>query len=456
MAKRLAKRSKQSCNKKNLETNTSENFSRTVAESNNSYFKKIVWLGFLLLALSTAFLIPEIYLKNQKIAFADFLFPIVFGFWLIGLFLGKFNFRWHKFYWLLSFYFLAMCFSTAFSEDFPQSLIKLAGEIYLLGLAVLTFNLVRTEKNLKQIIFFWLIGTSITCLIAIITLFLFYLYPEHWILNYTTSIYGAVPVGNYPRLKSTFVSASMFCNYLSVSLAMLFVAKSANLIVNKIFFPLIVVILICALFTFSSGLGGIALVLGIWFWAYFRDSKKRISHFFLLGTIFFAVSFSVMNLFALQPYSTAPYSINLPFFNAILFPSPRLLVWTESLQTFSQNFFFGKGLGLSVCEVLFENTDGNYSLLTDAHNIFISVAAQNGIFGLLAITAIIIYFLNCFFRTRFNEDFPSISLFGLRLAFLSAFVFQGLTGSFEDTRHLWILIGLIPSANSLLQNKKDD
>jgi hypothetical protein len=34
-------------------------------------------------------------------------------------------------------------------------------------------------------------------------------------------------------------------------------------------------------------------------------------------------------------------------------------------------------------------------------------------------------------------------LLGLSVAFVGTLLYQGLTGSFEDARHLWILIGLI-------------
>jgi hypothetical protein len=35
---------------------------------------------------------------------------------------------------------------------------------------------------------------------------------------------------------------------------------------------------------------------------------------------------------------------------------------------------------------------------------------------------------------------------GLLIGFISSFVLQGLVGSFEDARHLWVLLGLILAA----------
>ena len=413
------------------------------------FLTKAVWCGFLLVVFSLALMSPTIYVKYQRMATTDFIFLCVATVWLICILLRQTKFRWHRFYWLAAFYLAAMLFSTFFSPNFTQSVLKLTGETYLLALAVLTFNLVRNEKDFKQIIFAWLAGTSVALAVGIVTILLFYVQPQSWLLKYTTSIYGAVPVGNYPRLQSTFVSASMFCNYLTVSLAMLFIAERAKLIGKVLFSILYFLILLCAAFTISSGIGGVGLFIGVWYWTVYRDKQKAFAYSSLVGAIAFALLFCLMNCFALQPYATAPYSIAVPFSEMVLYPSPRVLVWTDALKTFTENFFFGNGLGRPSCEVLFQNTDGNFSLLTDAHNTFINVAAQNGIFGLLAIAAIAWYFLRQTFPLKPIKDFPSTAFTGFSLAFLSAFIFQGLTGSFEDARHLWVLIGLILSSEKL-------
>lgn len=413
------------------------------------FLTKAAWFGFLLLIFSLAFVTPSIYIQNQRAAATDFLFLFVFALSAVCILLRQYKFRWHRFYWLLLFYFATMLLSTIFSPDLRRSAVKLLSETYLLALAVLTFNLVRDEKNLKQIIFAWLAGTFVATAIGVVTILLFYFQPQSWLLNFTLDDYGAVPVGNYPRLQSTFVSATMFCNYLTVSLAMLFIAERIKLIGKTFFSIFYFLILLCAIFTISAGIGGVALFIGVWYWAIYRNKRALFARVSLAGAIACAVFFCVMNCIALQPYSTAPYSIRLPFSEAVLYPSPRILIWTEALQTFARNFFFGNGLGLPTCEVLFQNTDGTFSLLTDAHNTFINVAAQSGIFGLIAIAGIALYFLRKMFRLKIADDLISTAFTGLSLAFLSAFVFQGLTASFEDTRHLWVLIGLLLSVGNL-------
>ena len=404
---------------------------------------------FLLLVFSLSFITPSIYVKNQKLAATDILFPCVSALWLVCIFLGRYKFRRHRFYGLLIFYFAAMLLSTAFSPDFTRSAVKLLGETYLLGLAVLTFNLVGDEKDFKRVICAWLAGTCVAAAIGVLTILLFYIQPNSPLLSYTTYAYGAVPIGNYPRLQSTMVSASMFCNYLTVSLAMLFIAERAGLIGKVFFAVLYFAIALCAVFTISSGIGGVALFIGVWYWAVYRETRKLFARISLGFAIAAAAFFSVMNCIALAPYPGAPYSVALPFSDFVLYPSSRLLVWTEGLKTFAANFFAGNGLGRPSVEVLFQNTDGSRSLLTDAHNVFINVAAQSGIFALLAVLAIAVYFLRQTIQSKLTGDFPSTAFFALNLAFISAFIFQGLTGSFEDARHLWVLIGLILSAETI-------
>jgi O-antigen ligase len=151
-------------------------------------------------------------------------------------------------------------------------------------------------------------------------------------------------------------------------------------------------------------------------------------------------------LVALQNYSSASFSFKLPG----LEPSSRLLVWSDAFKTFTEDPITGKGIGQPVSGIIYQNTEGSTSLLTDAHNIFLSVGAQSGLIGLAAILALVLYMLRVSFGAGMNKE-RSLILNGLGLAFLSAFVYQGLTGSFEDARHLWVLIGMIPAARSICE-----
>jgi O-antigen ligase len=140
----------------------------------------------------------------------------------------------------------------------------------------------------------------------------------------------------------------------------------------------------------------------------------------------------------------APFAVSL---SQGLDASGRLLVWRDAINTFIADPVTGRGFGTAVANVMFQNSDGSWSLLTDAHNTFLSLAAQSGILGLIGMIAIVVVTLRSGFAKVEGNDFYIVR--GLAIAFLAAFVYDGLTASFEDARHLWILVGLILAANRI-------
>ncbi|HSK73761.1 MAG TPA: O-antigen ligase family protein [Pyrinomonadaceae bacterium] len=349
-----------------------------------------------------------------------------------------------KFYIPLAFYLAAMILSAVFSEDPKQSFIKLLGGFYLIGLAVLAFNLVRTTEEAKKAVFFWLAATLISCLVSVISLLLFYADRSNPLLFYTLSHYGTLPPGNYARIRGTFLNPNMLCNYLNVSIMFSIAAFWLGWIGKKFFLVFLLFFSIAAFFTLSPGLGGIALSLSLWFWLVFSEKRK----FFLARTSLFsgisiAFIFFLMLLIMPNENPLSPYRINLPFFANEIYPSERLLAWQGTLETLWQNPLFGRGLGLDVVWIKSIIASGQTHIVTDAHQLWLNVAGQMGFLGLAAIIFLSIFF---FLRARpfkFENNPITILRISFGLAFVGAFLYQGLGGSFEDARHLWILIGLL-------------
>ncbi|MEO8042080.1 MAG: O-antigen ligase family protein, partial [Acidobacteriota bacterium] len=261
---------------------------------------------------------------------------------------------------------------------------------------------------------------------------LFYFAHESSLLPDLTYHYGAVPLGNFPRISSTFVSASMFCNYLTVTLVFVLLAAKMKWIGSGLAAAITFAIAVSAIFTVSIALGGVALVAGSWVWA--ASTNKTIGRVALFASGAIALAF-----FAIAPFAL----LGLPDIT----PSSRLLVWSDALKTFASDPLTGNGLGTAVADVMYQNSDGSWSILTDAHNTFLSVAAQGGILGLMGMIAIVIVTLrNGLAKPRGDNIYI---LRGFSIAFLAAFLYDGMTGSFEDARHLWVLIGLILAANRI-------
>jgi putative inorganic carbon (hco3(-)) transporter len=365
---------------------------------------------------------------NNRLPITDFLFLITFIIWFLTLIFKKQKFRFSWFYVPLIIYFIALTLSTVFSQNPKNSLIKLLGEIYLLGLAVLTFNLVKDFEFAKKTILTWVFATSFVCVVSLITLTIFYIDRDNSLLNNTLSHYGTLPSGNYPRIQSTFLNPNMLCNYFNIGAMFAVLAYKFNWLNHKLFYIFALIFSISVFFTLSPGIGAILLCLGLWFWLEFNEKGKFVlSKISLVGGIISALFFFIISL--VSPANLAE-------------PSARILTWKSAWQTFLEYPIFGKGLGENVANVRFTDINGNQQFLTDAHNLWLNVGGESGIFGILAITFLSIYLVKKSIIFKFRKN--SIQT-ACGLAFLGTFFYQGLVGSFEDARHLWVLIGLLAS-----------
>ncbi|MFL6468266.1 MAG: O-antigen ligase family protein [Pyrinomonadaceae bacterium] len=407
------------------------------------YFRKLSFGVFLIFIATLAIQKPTFTIAGQNLTASDILFPIVAILTFSSGVLRKIRVRWFPIYWVFAAYIAAFSLSTVFSAELSRSVLKTLATAYLIGIAVITISYINSQSRLRVTILTFLVASSVPILIGLLTIILFYLWNESPIIPLLTYHYGAVPVGNYPRLSSIFVSASMFCNFLNVVLMFLLIAYSKRWVSKMAFGLGIAAVIVTSIFTISSGLGTLFLAFGLWYW-YLNPLRSAGRFAVWAGTLVFAITF-LLSFFALQPHSTAPYTIHLPFFATELYPSSRLLVWSESVRTFTENFWIGTGPGVASAAVSFQNSEGSYSLLTDAHNSFLSVATQTGIFGFIALVTLTVYLLRNGFRKVHGEPIK----FGVAAAFLTAFVLQGMTGSFEDARHLWFLIGLLVAVNEI-------
>jgi O-antigen ligase len=405
---------------------------------------QIAFGAFLLLVASLAIQKPAVTtFEGQSIAATDLAFPFAALLATLTFFVGERRLIFDRVLIFLGFYASAFVVATVFSPNVSRSTLKTLATLYLVGVAGLTAYLVDSRSRLKIAVLTFLGASAIPIFIGIVTILVFYISPGSPLLSYVTSHYGAVPVGNYPRLSSTFVSASMFCNYLNVVLMLFLFAFTKDWIRKWLFVVGLAAVAVCALFTISIGLGAIVLAAGIWFWC--RHDKTLPGRAALILGVSICVLWLVASFVALQPHSTAPYSFQLPVTGTTVYPSPRLLIWTEAAQNFVNNFLVGSGPASRSAAVMFQNSDGTFSLLTDAHNSYLSIATQTGVIGLLALLTLTIYLLQIGF-TRIQHSPVRL---GLAVTFLTAFVVQGLTGSFEDARHLWFLIGILAASNTI-------
>jgi hypothetical protein len=398
---------------------------------------------FYLLIVSLPLVRPlEIFVYGHHVPPTDFIFLAVLFFWLVALVRSETRFEYSKFYIFLGFYALAFTISTILSTQPEKSIYKLAGEFYLLCLAVLTFNLVRDTDVFRRVTYAWLAGTGLTILASIGGFVLFYLGFKTETDNYFLSHLGSLPPGNYPRIQALFDNPNMLTNFLNVSVILTVLAEE-NGWLRKVWARVMQAgIWFAALFALSAGLGGMLLSLGIWFWVVFRDSKRQLSKLALAAGLSCALLIFLSTLVSPDTGNTR-HDFSTPFSEKIFEPSVRVLVWENALRRFSEFPIAGRGTGTNVAEFQYRPLSGENQLLLDAHNVWLNVLGQTGLIGIAAFFALVLYLAT---RCRFDfDDLNQRNLIHLALgcSFVGAFLYQGLSGSFEDARHLWIVFGML-------------
>ena len=411
---------------------------------------KILKCSFFVLIFSLGFMQPSFLVVSYEVPYTDPIFLFVFLIWFFALLFRKAKLRFSFFYLPLVFYFLAVACSTIFSIEPKISFFKLSGEMYLIGLAVLTFNLVDSVEMTKKTILVWLAGTFAACFVSVLTLTLFYIDRTNPLLTFTLSHFGTLPPGNYARIRGSFQNANMLCDYLNVSLMFVLAAFRLDWINKRTFAIFLVFFAVAVFFTLSPGLGGILLCAGLWMRLIFQENNfSSLARISLVGGIASASVFFIMLLFLPNANPLSPYYFNLPFFDRPVYPSERLLAWQGTLEAFWKEPVFGHGLGIDVINIRSIIASGNIHIVSDAHQLWLSVAGQSGILGLAAILTVTIVFLRKTLPWTLGKEPISVLRVCFGLAFLGAFIYQGLGGSYEDARHLWVLIGLIGSISEL-------
>ena len=398
---------------------------------------------FCLFVFSIGLMQPPIDFLGYAAVPGDMLFPAMLVIWLLALATGEAAFVWDDGYWLLLAYLAALAASTLVSAAPDRSLLKMTTQLYLLAVPVLACNLIRSDRDLRRILLCWLAGTAIVVLVALAAAAAFVVEPHGRALAFARFHFGTLPPGDYPRIRATFLNANMLCNYLTVSLVVTLAAGRLGWISGRVRALLVAGIALSALLTISPGLGGIALAGGVWLWLVRRPERERSARIALVAGLGIAILFVAATAVTPILHPTAPFLIHVPLAGVTLAPSGRLMVWIDALRNFRAHPWFGIGIGQDPVWVLYRDPSGNLQTLTDAHDSFLSIAVQCGTFGLAALVALVVRAARLSLPFRLMPDGRNLVRLALGLAFLDGFAYQGLGGSFEDTRHLWLLFGLL-------------
>jgi O-antigen ligase len=387
-------------------------------------------------------------LFGLMVPIGDVLFAAAALAWIVRLFTGGTTLRWTRFYVPLALYLAAVAVSAVFSTDRSQSAAKLAGTAYLIAVAGLTVNMVASWTSLKQVLHAFLAGTAVTAFVGVAGLVLFWAAGlREPASNVALAAYGGLPAGDYPRLRALFANPNMLCNYLGVGVVMLSVMHALGWLGTLWHRVVSAGAWLTAAGSLSPGFGGLLLAAGWLRWQQHRDDPRRRRMAAAGLTLAAAAAAAILVATLISPIHYSTRTVRVPVIDRVVELAPRVRYWEASARSFLESPIVGRGAGLPTARWVGRRT-GN-EIWRDAHNVWINVGAEAGVLGLLAFGAVASYAWRCTGGAGTDEARTRIVKQGLRAALVSVLLFQGLSGAFEDARHLWVLFGLMVSAGWL-------
>jgi O-antigen ligase len=101
---------------------------------------------------------------------------------------------------------------------------------------------------------------------------------------------------------------------------------------------------------------------------------------------------------------------------------------------------------MAVAYSKFIDPSGGGQILTDEHNTYMRLLAESGILGFAAFMSIIAFLTFGLIKMLGDEGYVKYVRLFFLLALFDAFFYQSLTGSYEDSRHLWAFFGYAAAA----------
>lgn len=331
--------------------------------------------------------------------------------------------------WLVAYVVAAWLAVMVAPQPYAGAIGKWVGMVYLALIAALVCDLASRRGFAIRMAVTWLVAACAVSVISIVAVVGYYGDRDATWLQPLLNYYGSLPPGNFPRVRTAFNYASMFANFILVAVCLAVGLRREGKIGLRTFVALLLVLGFGVVPALTPGLAGIPLVLGLaawWSWRGHAPTRARVA--LAVGLLPAITMLVIASRSLLSPMDV---------------PSQRWLIWSDALVTFQANPWRGVGLGQEVVGVRYLDPSGGHQWLTDAHNIWLNLAGQGGLPMTIAFAALCAWLCRCGLRAaRGGDAFVS----GALLAVVVAVLYDGLTGSFEDARHLWVLFGVLAGA----------
>ena len=315
---------------------------------------------------------------------------------------------WRRARWQLLLYPAALGFSAAASSAPRLCLGPLMRDSYLTCLALAVSGLIAAPGARTALRRGWLCGWGLTLLGSLVGAVGFY---AGWTSPMVTNMlfqHGSLGEGHFPRLCSTFHNANMFCNYLIVTAGWMLVDGR--------------LLWLSALPTLSPGIGPLT---GLLAW---RNPSRGIRALGVAAVVLFFMLTWTYPLEALhgQFRSTA-----------------RVQCWLQAFGLWARHPLLGWGPGQAHIAAYWTDPNGGVRAVFDAHNSTLSLASQGG-----ALALVVLLWLTLGFTPRRPPLGGTLGAWRnpLGRAICCALWLDGLTGSFEHARHIWLALGVALAA----------
>lgn len=332
------------------------------------------------------------------------------------------------------------------SNEFLPVFISLLGYILLIVLVSSSFNKISYFENIFRAYFYGLVIVSILVLLALWTGF----YVGYfWDMPLIEEIWGI------PRILGTEKNPNSFAIYyvLGGVLAVHYFSESKFLL-HKVIYLFIVALMMVVLFFTYSRASGLAMFLSVLIYLIFKDEfvLKKIIYacFFLLALIFVSYSVSQSDFFTsfekkVDSYLAYRGSLSTDKPGSLLADKntsvgSRYEVIKVSLGIWSDNKLFGVGFNQLKSEIALRNIPIKIS----AHNIFIGILVEYGIFAFLVFVIFIIYL---FYKNTYNimrcGDEHSKKTLVIIVSSFSGFLVNGMFHESYVNVLLWLVIAMM-------------
>jgi len=333
-------------------------------------------------------------------------------------------------------YVLSFAIAAWASSDPTRAFKKGTSALYVAAIGVVFALVCEDPARRRAVLRAWRVGAALVVGYAVVSLSAvsiggaFFAENDPLVRGWSDYL-GSLPIDGYRRPTATFLNFNMLSTYLGATACVHFALDDEERTRGSTL--LFVGVLALALATLSPTLSGTEIALA---WLATRDMSRERARAVRAFAVVVAIAIVASTL--VSPRTIAD--------GGGLAIGPRPLCWRAAFDAWTtslRTFVVGNGPGITVFEVQALAGQGFTARLTDAHHVLLSILVQAGLVGALAFASVVAPLARGARRATLTRESTALVVGAFTL-----WGVDGLTGSFEDTRHFWVILGLTTGALS--------